>query len=126
MRSKFPLAVLSAAFLAIAAPAWAQSVKGTVTKVDPAAGKVTLDHAAIPKLDMDAMTMAYPVKDPAMLKDLKAGDKVDFDVEEAGGAVVAGPMDVMGLGTMAVFSDSTGAVKWLISTMVFWSGVAVR
>ncbi len=42
-----------------------------MTKVDPAAGKVTLDHAAIPKLDMDAMTMAYPVKDPAMLKDLK-------------------------------------------------------
>jgi len=37
MRSKFPLAVLSAAFLAVAAPAWAQSVKGTVTKVDPAA-----------------------------------------------------------------------------------------
>lgn len=86
MRSKFPLSVLSAAFLAVAAPAWAQSVKGTVTKVDPAAGKVTLDHAAIPKLDMDAMTMAYPVKDPAMLKDLKAGDKVDFDVAEAGGA----------------------------------------
>jgi Cu/Ag efflux protein CusF len=85
MRSKFPLAVLSAAFLAVAAPAWAQSVKGTVTKVDPAAGKVTLDHAAIPKLDMDAMTMAYRVKDPAMLKDLKTGDKVDFDVAETDG-----------------------------------------
>jgi Cu/Ag efflux protein CusF len=33
--------------------------------------KVTLDHERIPKLDMDAMTMAYKVKDPAMLKDLK-------------------------------------------------------
>jgi len=86
MRRKITLAILSAAFLAVAAPAWAQSVKGTVTKVDPAAGKVTLDHAAIPKLDMDAMTMAYPVKDPAMLKDLKSGDKVDFDVAETGGS----------------------------------------
>jgi Cu/Ag efflux protein CusF len=57
-----------------------------VTKIDPAAGKVTLDHAAIPKLDMGAMTMAYPVKDPAVLKGLKAGDKVDFDVVETGGA----------------------------------------
>jgi Cu/Ag efflux protein CusF len=86
MRRKITLAAVTAAFLAVAAPAWAQSVKGTVTKVDPAAGKVTLDHAAIPKLDMDAMTMAYAVKDPAMLKDLKAGDKVDFDVAETGGA----------------------------------------
>lgn len=86
MSRKITRALVSAAFLAVAAPAWAQSVKGTVTKVDPAAGKVTLDHAAIPKLDMDAMTMAYAVKDPAMLKDLKAGDKVDFDVAETGGA----------------------------------------
>ena len=31
-------------------------------------------------------------------------------VEAAGGQVIAEPMDVMGLGTMAVFSDSTGAV----------------
>ncbi|MBE7198129.1 MAG: copper-binding protein, partial [Parafilimonas terrae] len=43
------------------------------------------DHERIPKLDMDAMTMAYKVKDPAMLKDLKSGDKVEFDVDEAGG-----------------------------------------
>ncbi|KQO74826.1 MULTISPECIES: copper-binding protein [unclassified Methylobacterium] len=86
MRRKIPLAVLSMAFLAVAMPAWAQSVRGTVTKIDPAAGKVTLDHAAIPKLDMGAMTMAYPVKDPAVLKGLKAGDKVDFDVVETGGA----------------------------------------
>ncbi|WP_419953318.1 copper-binding protein [Methylobacterium sp.] len=85
MNDKFPLAVLSAALLAAATPAWAQSTKGTVTKVDAAAGKVTLDHAAIPKLDMDAMTMAYPVKDPAMVKDLKPGDKVDFEVDGAGG-----------------------------------------
>ncbi|POR42268.1 copper-binding protein [Methylobacterium sp. V23] len=79
-------AVVATAFLAVAMPAWAQSVKGTVTKLDPAAGKVTLDHAAIPKLDMDAMTMAYRVKDPAMLKDLKAGDAVDFEIAETGGA----------------------------------------
>jgi predicted enzyme related to lactoylglutathione lyase len=31
-------------------------------------------------------------------------------VREAGGNVIAEPMDVMGLGTMAVFSDPTGAV----------------
>ena len=83
MRKVPPFAL--AALLALASPAWAQSVKATVTKVDPAAGKVTLDHERIPKLDMDAMTMAYKVKDPAMIKDLKSGDKVEFDVDEAGG-----------------------------------------
>jgi predicted enzyme related to lactoylglutathione lyase len=31
-------------------------------------------------------------------------------VAEAGGSVIAEPMDVMGLGTMAVFADPTGAV----------------
>jgi predicted enzyme related to lactoylglutathione lyase len=31
-------------------------------------------------------------------------------VKEAGGSVMAEPMDVMGLGTMAVFADPTGAV----------------
>lgn len=85
MNRKFSLVALSAALIAVAAPAWAQTTKGTVTKVDAAAGKVTLDHAAIPKLDMDAMTMAYPVKDPAMVKDLKPGDKVDFEVDGTGG-----------------------------------------
>lgn len=85
MKRTISLAVLSAALLALAGPASAQSAKGTVTKVDPAAGKVTLDHAAIPKLDMDAMTMAYPVKDPAMLRGIQVGDKVDFEVDQAGG-----------------------------------------
>jgi len=32
------------------------------------------------------------------------------EVERAGGQAIAEPMDVMGLGTMAVFSDPTGAV----------------
>ena len=83
MRKISPLAL--AALLTLAGPAWAQSVKAIVTKVDQVAGKVTLDHERIPKLDMDAMTMAYKVKDPAMLKDLKSGDKVDFEVDEADG-----------------------------------------
>ena len=86
MKRDVILAALSAAFLALATPALAQPVKGRVEKVDPATGKVTLKHDAIPKADMEAMTMAYPVKDPAMVKDLKVGDSVLFDVEEAGGS----------------------------------------
>ena len=44
-------------------------VSGTVEKVDAAAGKITIDHGAIPNLNMDAMTMVFRAQDPAMLKD---------------------------------------------------------
>ena len=60
-------------------------VSGTVKKVDPAAGKVTLDHERIPNIDMEAMTMAYKVRSPAVLATLKPGDKVRFSAEMVGG-----------------------------------------
>ncbi len=59
---------------------------GEVRKVDKAAGKVTLKHGAIKNLDMEAMTMLFRVKDPAMLDQLKAGDKVRFTADKIGGA----------------------------------------
>jgi Cu/Ag efflux protein CusF len=61
------------------------AVNGVVTEVDQAAGTVTLDHDEIPNLQMAAMTMAWTVKDRAMLKGLKAGDKVKFEAEEVDG-----------------------------------------
>lgn len=60
-------------------------VKGRVQKVDEAAGKVTLDHERIPNIDMDAMTMAYKVQDPSLLKGLKAGDTVRFSADRVNG-----------------------------------------
>lgn len=58
-----------------------QPYPATVVKVDPGTGKVTLKHGAIKKLDMDAMTMGYPVADKGMLAGLKPGDRVTFDVD---------------------------------------------
>jgi len=58
---------------------------GEVRKVDKAAGKVTIKHGPMPKFDMPAMTMAYRVKDKAMLDQLKAGDKIKFDADGVGG-----------------------------------------
>ncbi|KQO74825.1 copper-binding protein [Methylobacterium sp. Leaf89] len=72
---------------ASATPANAPLVAGTVKKVDEAAGKVTLDHASIPNIDMDAMTMAYRVQDPALLKGLKPGEKVRFSAERINGSI---------------------------------------
>jgi Cu/Ag efflux protein CusF len=82
------IAGLFGAALAIAAsPAVAQSVNGTVTKVNEAEGKLTIDHGPIKNLDMDGMTMAFRVADPAMLKSVKAGDRVRFDAERVNGAI---------------------------------------
>ena len=80
------LAALLAAVLAVS-PALADGdmVKGEVVKVDKAAGKVTLKHGPIKKLDMDSMTMVFRAGDPAMLKGLKAGTKVKFDADRVNG-----------------------------------------
>lgn len=68
---------------AAASQAWTE---GEVRKIDKAAGKLTIKHGPIPKLDMPPMTMAYGVQDKAMLDQLKPGDKIRFDVDSAGGA----------------------------------------
>jgi len=65
----------------------AQSVNGTVKKVDVEQGKVTLDHGPIKNLDMDSMTMVFRVGSPDMLNGLKAGDKVKFDADRVNGAI---------------------------------------
>jgi Cu(I)/Ag(I) efflux system protein CusF len=82
------LAALLAAVLAVS-PALADGdmVKGEVVKVDKAAGKVTLKHGPIKKLDMDSMTMVFRVADPAMLDKVKAGDKIEFEADRVNGAI---------------------------------------
>jgi Cu/Ag efflux protein CusF len=76
---------LAAAMLTIAtAAAAADAITGEVKKIDEGAGKITLKHGAAKSLGMDeGMTMVYRVKDPAMLRQLKVGDKVTFEAEEA-------------------------------------------
>jgi len=59
---------------------------GQVVKVDQSAGKITIKHGPIKKLAMDeGMTMVFRAEDPAMLKQVKAGDKIKFDAENVNG-----------------------------------------
>jgi Cu(I)/Ag(I) efflux system protein CusF len=58
---------------------------GTVTAVDAATGKITLDHEAIPAVGWPAMKMAFSAK-PDLLKGVAVGDKVDFDLTVSGSA----------------------------------------
>ncbi|PPQ14251.1 RND transporter [Bradyrhizobium sp. AC87j1] len=60
------------------------AISGEVKKIDEGAGKITLKHGPAKSLGMeDPMTMVYRVKDPALLKQVKVGDKVTFEAEEA-------------------------------------------
>jgi Cu/Ag efflux protein CusF len=69
-----------------AAASTAALAEGEVRKVDKAAGKITIKHGPIPNLDMPPMTMAYRVKDQAMLDQLKPGDKIAFEANNISGA----------------------------------------
>ncbi|WP_250441782.1 copper-binding protein [Caballeronia sp. AZ1_KS37] len=65
---------------------------GEVKKVDTAAGKLTIKHGPLENLDMEAMTMVFKVSDPAMLSQVKVGDKIDFVAEEVNGALTVTKM----------------------------------
>jgi Cu/Ag efflux protein CusF len=58
---------------------------GTVTAVDSAAGTVTLQHGAIPEVGWPAMTMTFKAA-PAIVSQVKAGQKVGFEVKTDGGS----------------------------------------
>ena len=80
MMAAASLATIVATTAAIAQNA----ISGEVRKIDEAAGKVTLKHGPAKSLGMnEPMTMVYRVKDPAMLLQIKVGDKVEFEAEEA-------------------------------------------
>ena len=64
-------------------------VKGVVKKIDAGAGKITLTSGPIKSLDMDEdnMTMVFRVQDPAMLKQVKVGDNVQFEAGRVNGQI---------------------------------------
>ena len=70
-------------------------IDGEVRKVDKDAKKITLKHGPMPALDMPAMTMVFQAKDPAMLDQVKAGDKVKFQAEKLGGVFTVTGIEVV-------------------------------
>ena len=57
---------------------------GTVKKVDPAAGTVTLEHGPVKSMNWPAMTMRFMVKDRALLEKLTLDKKVEFEFAHQG------------------------------------------
>ena len=83
-----PLALgLATLSLAAFAQAPLPLVDGEVRKVDLAQQKITLRHAEIPNIEMSPMTMVFRVKEPALLAQVQAGDKVRFTADKVDGAL---------------------------------------
>jgi Cu(I)/Ag(I) efflux system periplasmic protein CusF len=70
-----------------AAPGTPLWVSVHVTKANVAGHKLTISHEAIPKINMPAMTMTFPVVDPTHLSMLHKGDPVDIEVANEKGVV---------------------------------------
>jgi protein SCO1/2 len=67
----------------------AYPVRGVIMSTDEAKGEITLNHEAIPGF-MEAMTMPYKLRDPSIISELHAGDKITttlFAQQTSGGAL---------------------------------------
>lgn len=58
---------------------------GEVRKIDKNMGKMTIKHGPLVNLGMDAMTMVFRVRAPAMLDQVSVGDRVRFVAEQPNG-----------------------------------------
>jgi Cu/Ag efflux protein CusF len=63
------------------------TTSGEVRRIDIEAGKITIKHGAISQLQLPAMTLVYKI-DPALLKDIKPGDRVSFTARREAGQYV--------------------------------------
>lgn len=57
---------------------------GEVRRVDKATNRITIKHGEVKSIDMPPMTMVFKAKDPAMLDQVKAGDRIRFDAAKVG------------------------------------------
>lgn len=87
-----PAASMDHAVLAVADNAPSE---GEVRKIDPAAKKITIKHGELKNLDMPAMTMVFQVRDPAMLEQVKPGDKIKFRADKVNGVFTVMEVEVV-------------------------------
>jgi Cu(I)/Ag(I) efflux system protein CusF len=100
MKQQLCIAALSATLLGIGGPALAADshaghgpapataatasipATGTVKNVDAAKGKLVIDHDPIPALNWPRMVMDFQLAEIGMASNIKAGDKVKFEMRE--------------------------------------------
>jgi len=95
--------------VALSFTAMAQMVDGQVTRVNESAGKITIKHGPIKKFDMEeGHTMVFRTADPAMLKQVKPGDKVKFEADKVNGQFTLLKIEKVQGGAKAPKADSGG------------------
>jgi Cu(I)/Ag(I) efflux system periplasmic protein CusF len=73
----------------------AELAAGEIKKIDKSAGKITIKHGRLYRLDMAPMTMAFRVSDPKMLDQVQVGDKIRFDADKVKGALTVVKMEAV-------------------------------
>jgi Cu(I)/Ag(I) efflux system protein CusF len=58
---------------------------GVVLSIDRTASRITISHGPLYNLGMPPMTMEFQVGNPALLEQVKAGDKVKFHADVGSG-----------------------------------------
>uniref|UniRef100_A0A1I7Z576 DUF3471 domain-containing protein n=1 Tax=Steinernema glaseri TaxID=37863 RepID=A0A1I7Z576_9BILA len=81
------LGVVAGSAYVVVAQAQEASASGEVRRLDAEAGKITIKHGEISDLELPAMTLVYKI-DPALLTNIKPGDKVKFTAKRDGGDYV--------------------------------------
>lgn len=67
---------------------------GEIKKIDTGAKLVTIKHGPLKNLGMPGMTMSFGVKDPALLKQIKVGDRVNFTADMVNGAITVTKLEL--------------------------------
>lgn len=78
------VAALAAMAFSGAALAQSATAEGVVRKIDAANGRVIIKHGEFRGYDMSAMTMAFNVRDAALLEGIKLQDEIRFAVVKEG------------------------------------------
>jgi Cu(I)/Ag(I) efflux system periplasmic protein CusF len=62
-------------------------VQAEVQKIDQKLQQATVKHGPISRVNMPAMTMTFPVQDPAHLRLMKVGEQIEFRAKNEKGVV---------------------------------------
>ena len=84
MNTRPILAALVLALASGAALAQSATAEGVVRKVDAANGRLIIKHGPFRGYEMSAMTMAFAVRDAALLEGLKPQDEIRFAATKDG------------------------------------------
>lgn len=68
--------------------------EGEIRRINKETGKVTIKHGPLQNLNMPGMTMLFSLQDPAVIDQIKEGDKIKFVADKVDGVFVVKSLQV--------------------------------